>query len=124
MKYKGFFVKITPDTNLLRENKTAKSLPVMVLQLKSFRMNRKKLKSTFSLQRLILNCCKTVLKKRNSLPRITSTARKKSISGCLMNSSRNPNKICMWYLIFVRKNDILISERIGGAVYGYLFESE
>ena len=40
-----------------------------------------------------------------------------------MNLAGSPNKICMWYLIFSQKNDILISERIGGAVYGYLFES-
>ena len=40
-----------------------------------------------------------------------------------MNLARSLNKICLRYLIFVRKNDILISERIGGAVYGYIFES-
>lgn len=53
--------------------------------LKYFRTNRKNLKSMCSRQQLILNCCKTVLKKRFSSLRITSTARKKSIRECWMS---------------------------------------
>lgn len=41
-----------------------------------------------------------------------------------MNSAGSPNKICLWYLILCVKNDIIISGKNGGAIYGYLSESE
>ena len=40
-----------------------------------------------------------------------------------MSSAVSLNKIYLWYLILFLKNDIIISEKDGGAVYGYLSES-
>lgn len=41
-----------------------------------------------------------------------------------MSSAVSLNKIYLWYLILCVKNDIIISGKNGGAVYGYLSESQ
>ena len=60
MKYKGFFVKITPESNLHRENKNGETVTcegfTKDLQLKFLLTNLKSLKLMCSRQRLILNC--------------------------------------------------------------------
>lgn len=56
MKYKGFYVKITPDTDLHREDKDGNDIRCEGFTIEVLRMNPKNSKSMFFQWQLILNC--------------------------------------------------------------------
>ena len=85
MKYKGFFVKITPDNYLPRENEDGEVVACEGFRIEVFVDESEKVEIDIFLLRSILNCSKTVLMKLSSSLRTTSTVRKKNIKECLTN---------------------------------------
>lgn len=78
MKYKGFHVKITPDSDLLREDKDGNDVRCEGFTIEVFADESEQLEIDIFRLLWILNCWKTVSKKRSSSLRIILTARKKS----------------------------------------------
>ena len=63
MRYKGFYVKISPDTDLHRADKDGNDIRCKGFTIEVFADESEKLEIDVFRRRWILNCWKTVLKK-------------------------------------------------------------
>ena len=78
MKYKGFHVKITPDSDLLREDKDGNDVRCEGFTIEVFADESEQLEIDIFSATVDFELLETVSKKRSSSLRIILTARKKS----------------------------------------------
>lgn len=84
MKYKGFYVKITPDTDLHREDKDGNGVRCNGFTIEVFVDESERVQIDVFSAAVDFELLKTVLKRWSSLLWIILTAKRKSIRGLLM----------------------------------------